>query len=76
VLAIRHLADRVAQHVFADLGTFMLDRTIKAFIGADKTLVQRALGYPAEKTIARGEQRCARRVTKLIDLEDRPSSLH
>jgi hypothetical protein len=30
VLAIRHLADRVAQCVFADLGTFMLDRTVKS----------------------------------------------
>ena len=76
MLAIRHLADRVAQHVFADLGTFMLDRTIKAFIAADRARVQGALGYPAVKTIARGERRCAQRVTKPIDLEERPSSLH
>lgn len=30
MLAIRHLADRVAQYVFADLGTFMLDRAVKS----------------------------------------------
>jgi hypothetical protein len=74
VLAIRHLADRVAQHVFADLGTFMLDRTVKSFIGGDKKLV--ALGYPAVKTIAHGEQRCVEKAAKLIDSEDRLASVH
>jgi hypothetical protein len=76
VLAIRHLADRLAQHVFADLGTFMLDRTVKSFIGVDEKLLQGALGHPAVKAIARGEQRCAEKVAKLIDLEDRLTSVH
>jgi hypothetical protein len=51
VLAIGHLADRVAQHVFADLGTFMLDRAVKSFIGADEKLVQGALGYPGVEAL-------------------------
>jgi len=72
VLAIRHLADRVAQHVFADLGTFMLDRTVKSLIAADGTLVRGALCDPAVKT----KWRCAEKATKLVDLEDRPTSLH
>ena len=71
MLAIKHMADTVAQHVFADLGTFMLDRTVKAFIGVDEKLLQGALRNPA-----RGEQRCAEKVAKLIDLEDRLKSMH
>ena len=72
MLAIRHLADRLAQHVFADVGTFMLDRTVKSLIGADETLVQGASCHPAEKT----EPRCAEKAAKLFDLEDRLTSLH
>jgi hypothetical protein len=59
VLAIRHLADRVAQHVFADLGTFMLDRTVKSSISAHTRLPQGASDHPAVKTIARDKRRCA-----------------
>jgi hypothetical protein len=76
VLAISHLADRVAQHVFADLGTFMLDRTVKSFISAHKTLPQGALDHPAVKTNARDERRCAEKMAKLIDLENRLTSRH
>jgi hypothetical protein len=31
VLVIKELADKVAEHVFTDFGTFMLDRTVKSF---------------------------------------------
>jgi hypothetical protein len=72
VLAIRHLADRLAQHVFADVGTFMLDRTVKSLTGADETLVQGASCHPVEKT----ERRCAEKTVKLFDLEDHLTSLH
>lgn len=36
VRPIRHLVDKVAQHVFADLVTFILDRTVQSFIDADE----------------------------------------
>ena len=55
MLPIRHLVDKVGQHVFADLGTFMLDRTVKSFIDADEKLL-RALRHPAVNTFARREQ--------------------
>ena len=44
---IRHLVDKVAQHVFADLGTLMLDRTVQSFIDADEKRLYRTLGHPA-----------------------------
>ena len=46
--AIRHLADKVAQNVFADLGTYMLDRTVKSFINADEKRLQGVL-YPRDE---------------------------
>jgi hypothetical protein len=49
VPAIRHLADKVAQNVFADLGTYMLDRTVKSFINADEKRLQGVLYHPAIK---------------------------
>jgi hypothetical protein len=69
VLAIRDLVDKVAQHVFADLGTFVLDRTVKSFIDADEKLLQRALGHPAVNTFARREQCWTEKTAKLTDLE-------
>ena len=74
MLPIRHLVDKVAQHVFADLGTFMLDRTVKSFIDADEK--QGALGHPAVKTFARHEQCCTEKTAKLTDLEERLTSVH
>lgn len=53
--AIRHLADKVAQNVFADLGTYMLDRTVKSFINADEKRLQGVLYHPAIKIVARDE---------------------
>jgi hypothetical protein len=44
---IRHLVDKVAQHVFADLGTLMLDRTVQSFIDADEKRFHRAQGHQA-----------------------------
>jgi hypothetical protein len=76
VLAIRHLADRVAQHVFADLGTSVLDCMVKSFIGGDDELLQRGPVHPVAKTFARIKQRYAEKTAKFIDLEDRPSSVH
>jgi hypothetical protein len=55
VLAIRRLADKVAQNAFADLGTYMLDRTVKSFIDADEKRLQGVLYHPAIKIVARGE---------------------
>jgi hypothetical protein len=75
VLPIRHLVDKVGQHVFADLGTFMLDRTVKSFIDADEKLLQRALGHPAVNTLARREQCWRGKTAKLTDLEERLTSV-
>jgi hypothetical protein len=76
VLPIKHLVDIVAQHVFADLGTFMLDRTVKAFIDADEKLLQGAQGHPAAKTFARREQCWTEKTAKLTDFEVRLTSVH
>jgi hypothetical protein len=35
VFAIKQLADRAAQVVFADFGTFMLERTVRSLIDLD-----------------------------------------
>jgi hypothetical protein len=56
VLPIRHLVDNIAQHIFADLGTLMLNRMVKSFIEADEKLLPGAPGHPAVKTFARREQ--------------------
>jgi hypothetical protein len=76
VLPIRHLADKVAQHVFADLSTFMLDRMVKSFIEADEKLLPGAPGRPAVKIFARREQCWTEKTAKLLDLEERLTSVH
>ena len=52
MLTIRDLADRVTQHVFADFGTFLLDRTVMAFTGADERLLFGTPSHPAEEILA------------------------
>ena len=77
MLAIRDLADKVTQYVFADLGTFLLDRTVKSFTDSNERLGYQS--HPAEELIARGEQRWAGKTGKLIQLEirlARQSSVH
>ena len=37
VFAIKQLADRAAQVVFGDFGTFMLERTVRSLIDPDGT---------------------------------------
>jgi len=88
VLAIKHLADRAAQVVFADFGAFMLERTIRSLIDPDEDeeLVladrgeshhpTRRLDYSVEKLIARGDERRCGKVARLVDLEMRLSSSH
>ena len=36
MLAIKHLADRAAQVVFVDFGTFMLERTVRSLVNPDE----------------------------------------
>jgi hypothetical protein len=66
VLVIRNVADKIAQHVFADLGSFMLDRTVQSFIGANEKRLHGALGHPAAKTFARREKRWAEKTAKSV----------
>jgi hypothetical protein len=74
VLTIRDLADRVTQHVFADFGTFLLDRTVKSFTGADERLLFGAPRQPAEEILAHGEQGWAGKTAKPPHLELRLTS--
>ena len=36
MLAIKHLADRAAEVVFVDFGTFMLERTVRSLVDLDE----------------------------------------
>ena len=76
MLAIRPFADKVAQHVFADLGTSVLDCMVKSFIGGDGERLQRGPIHPAAKAFARIKQRFAQKTAKFIHLEDRLTSAH
>ena len=81
MLAIWDLADRVTQHVFADFGTFLLDRTVKSFTGADESLLQSQPSHAAEEILAGGEQGWAGTTAKRLHLEhrrtaDQPSFVH
>ena len=81
MLTIRDLADRVTQHVFADFGTFLLDRTVMAFTGADERLLFGTPSHPAEEILAHGEQGWAGKTAKPLHLElrltsDQASSVH
>jgi hypothetical protein len=40
VFAIKHLADKAAQVVFADFATFMLERTVSSMIDPDENELQ------------------------------------
>jgi hypothetical protein len=92
VLAIKHLADRAAQVVFADFGSFMLERTIRSLIDPDErplqelTIADKAefrhpthrLDWSVERVIGHGVDRRCGKLAKLVDLEARlgPSHLH
>lgn len=67
---IRHLVDKVAQHVFADLGTLMLDRTVQSFIDADERRLHGPLGHPAVRHLRAGNSSGLKKTAKLTDLED------
>jgi hypothetical protein len=88
VIAIKHLADRAAQVVFADFGSFMLERTVRSLIDPDQgelgELVSanktefhhatRRLDCAVEKVIGHGADRRCGKIAKLVDLEVRLSS--
>ena len=90
MLAIKHLADRAAQVVFADFGSFMLERTIRSLIDPDEsplqelTIADRAeFRHPKHRldwsvVIGHGVDRRCGKLAKLVDLEARlsPSYLH
>jgi hypothetical protein len=82
VFAIKYLADRAAQVVFADFGTFMLERTVKSIVDPDDCELQESAipdrtefrHAAVEKLIVRGDDRRYGKVAKLVDLEMRLSS--
>jgi hypothetical protein len=71
---MRNLADRFTQYVFADFGTFVLDRTVKSFTGASDAPLHSTLSHPAEKMLERGEPGWAGERVELAQLEDRLTS--
>ena len=40
MLAIKHLADKAAQVVFADFGSFMLERTVRSLTDPEESPLQ------------------------------------
>ena len=57
MFTIKYLADVAGQRVFADIGTFMLERTIRSFIEFNATVIcnQEFEGVPSiSKRIAEG----------------------
>jgi hypothetical protein len=92
VFAIKHLADRAAQVVFAEFCSFMLERTVRSLIDSDESELQeliiadrtafphatRRLDCSVEKGIVHGADRRCGKIAKLIDLEARlsPSYFH
>ena len=92
VLSIKHLADRAAQVVFADFGSFMLERTIRSLIDPEESPLQELaiaekaefrhpthrLDCSVEKVIGHGVDRRCGKLAKLVDLQVRlsPSYLH
>jgi len=76
VFTIKHLADVAGQRIFADFGTFMLERTIKTFIQLDDTVVRNDEfeGVSVKKGYAHGCDRRHGKIAKLIDLEIRLGS--
>jgi hypothetical protein len=75
MLAIRNLADKVAQHLFANLGSFVLDRTVQSFISADGRRLHGPWAIPAVKKFARRDKSAGGKAAKLTDLEHRLSSV-
>jgi hypothetical protein len=60
VFRIKHLADVAGQRVFADIGTFMLERTIRSFIESNDPVIcnEEFEGVPSiSEGIAQGADR-------------------
>ena len=92
MLAIKHLADKAAQVVFADFGSFMLERTVRSLIDPEESPLQELeiaekaerrhpihrLDCSVERVIGHGAERRCGKLAKLVGLEARlsPSYLH
>jgi hypothetical protein len=92
VFAIKYLADRAAQVVFAEFCSFMLERTVRSLTDPDEGELRelviadmaelphatRRLDCSVEKGIAHGADRRYGKIAKLVDFEARlgPSYFH
>jgi len=85
MFAISHLAEQAAQCVFADFGTFMLERTVKSLADPDRSAF-RKIGFRSDQAFrgterelsprivnvfARGDERRSGKIAKLANLEAR-----
>ena len=85
MFAISHLAEQAGQRVFADFGTFMLERTVKSWADPDRSAfrktgsrydeafcgTERELTPRIVKVFARVDERRSGKIAKLANLEAR-----